>query len=168
MILASIIFMHSNAFSMNSAIGNQINTIILNHGSNINESTSENLKNQENRFAFVLFYMGTCPHCQRFDPVLKAFSSESHIPVLPYTLDAKALPSFPNSFTPTRNEIQKFFPTDNPVVPILFLMDQKTRRIYPMIRGEATGAQLSQRFNQLQHSILNDKVNMNNEQDFDS
>lgn len=168
MVLVSIIFMHTNAFSMNSIIGNQINTIILNHDSNANVKIDINQNKSENRFAFVLFYMSTCPHCQRFDPILKSFSSESHIPVLAYTLNGNALPSFPNSFTPTKNEIQKFFPTENPVVPTLFLMDQKTHRIYPMMRGEATKPQLSQRFDQLQYSILNGKVNVNNEQDFDS
>lgn len=168
MILASIIFMHINAFSMNSTLGNQINTIILNHDSNSDMKININQNMSENRFAFVLFYMSTCPHCKRFDPILKVFSSENHIPVLAYTLDGNVLPSFPNSFTPTKNEIQKFFPTENPVVPTLFLMDQKTHRIYPMMRGEATKPQLSQRFEQLQHSILKTKVNMNNEQDFDS
>lgn len=168
MILALIIFMYKNAFSMNSTIGNQINTIILNHDYNANVKININQNKNENRFAFVLFYMSTCPHCQRFDPILKAFSSENHIPVLAYTLDGNALPSFSNSFTPTKNEIQKFFPTENPVVPTLFLMDQKTHRIYPMMRGEATGTQLSQRYDQLQHSILKSQVNMNNEQDFGS
>ena len=168
MVLASIIFMHTNAFSMNSTIGNQINAIIFNYDSNNGVKIDTNQNKSENRFAFVLFYMGTCPHCQHFDPILKVFSSENHIPVLAYTLDGNALPSFPNSFTPTKNEIQKFFPTENPVVPTLFLMDQKTHRIYPMMRGEATGTQLSQRYDQLQHSILKSQVNMNNEQDFGS
>jgi type-F conjugative transfer system pilin assembly thiol-disulfide isomerase TrbB len=168
MILASVIFMHTNAFSMNSTIGNQINTIIVNHDSNPNAKIDINQNKSENRFAFVLFYMSTCPHCQRFDPILKVFGVENHIPILSYTLDGNALPSFPNSFTPTKNEVLKFFPSENPVVPTLFLMDQKTHRIYPVLRGEATQEQLSHRFEQLQNDILNGNVNANNEQDFDS
>lgn len=170
-IATSIIFLYSNSFSLDTAIQSQINTIISNHSGNENSLNSENTDNvarAQNRFAFVLFYMSTCPHCQRFDPILKSFSSENHIPVLAYTLDGNSLPSFPNSFTPTKNEVLKFFPTQNPVVPTLFLMDEKTHRIYPMMRGESTLDQLSQRFDQIQGSILNNTINKNNEQDFNS
>lgn len=170
-IATSIIFLHSNSFSMDTAIQSQINKIISNHSDNANSLISENTDNTaqaQNHFAFVLFYMSTCPHCQRFDPILKSFSSENHIPVLAYTLDGNSLPSFPNSFTPTKNEVLKFFPTENPVVPTLFLMDEKTYRIYPMMIGEATQYQLSQRFDQVRSSILNNTVNKNNEQDFNS
>lgn len=169
MIIAiSIIFLFSNSFSLDTTIQSQINSIISNHPGNANSLIAENNAQVQNRFAFVLFYMSTCSHCQRFDPILKSFSSENHIPVLAYTLDGNSLPSFPNSFTPTKNEVLKFFPTENPVVPTLFLMDEKTHRIYPMMKGEATLDQLSQRFDQIQSSILNNTINKNNEQDFNS
>ena len=168
MILSSIILIFTNAFSINSTIENQINTIILDHDSNANVKMSIDQNKIENRFSFVLFYMSTCPHCQRFDPILKTFSTENHIPVLAYTINGNVLPSFPNSFTPTKKEIQKFFPMGNPVVPTLFLMDQKTHRIYPVMRGEATQDQLSRRFGEIQNKILNGSVNVNNEQDFNS
>lgn len=167
-ISTSIIFSYSNSFSMDTEIQSQINAIISNHSGNANSLISKNTAQVQNRFAFVLFYMSTCPHCQRFDPILKSFSFENHIPVLAYTLDGNSLHSFPNSFTPTKNEVLKFFPTDNPVVPTLFLMDEKTHRIYPMMRGEATFDQVSQRFDQLQSNILNNSSNTNNEQDFNS
>lgn len=166
-ILISILI-NLDVFAMDSSLQNQINTIITKNNSNMNVQTGENEREGENRFAFVLFYMSTCPHCQRFDPILKEFSSENHIPVLAYTLDGNSLPSFPNSFEPTKNELLKFFPTENPVVPTLFLMDQKTHRIYPMMRGEATQDQLSQRFGQVRSDILNGSVNKSSEQDFDS
>ena len=66
--------------------------------------------------AFVLFYMSSCPHCRRFDPILKHYAKTHHIPVLAYTLDGQSLPSFPNSVVPNRSEMQKFFPAGNPEI----------------------------------------------------
>ncbi len=166
MIYSLMMLISVNAFSLNSSLQNQINRIMLSNDSNTNVSMNENESTNENRFAFVLFYMSTCPHCQRFDPILKVFSTSNHIPVLAYTLDGNALPSFPNSFTPTKNEVSKFFSNEAPVVPTLFLMDQKTHRIYPMMRGEAAQYQLSERYVQLRDSILNGNVGKNNKRDF--
>lgn len=166
MVILISILISLDAFAVDLSLQNQINAMIIKNNSNMNVQTHE--RESKNRFAFILFYMSTCQHCQRFDPILKEFSSENHIPVLAYTLDGNSLPSFPNSFTPTKNELLKFFPTGNPVVPTLFLMDQKTHRIYPMLRGEATQDQLSQRFAQVRSDIFKTKINTISEQDFGS
>lgn len=155
---------HSLASDLN--IPNQINTIISKDTMTQSNTTAQSTN--MNRFAFVLFYMGSCPHCQRFDPVLKQFSVNHNIPILAYTLDGNSLPDFKNSFNPTKNEILKFFPTQSPVVPTLFLMDQSTHRIYPMMQGEATADQLSARFQEVEGGILNKNTVVNNQQDFTS
>jgi type-F conjugative transfer system pilin assembly thiol-disulfide isomerase TrbB len=99
--------------------------------------------------AFVLFYMASCPHCRNFDPVLRRYAEEHHIPVLAYTLDKESLPSFPNSFTPSAEELLKFFPRNPPVVPTLFLMDSDRHKIIPVSQGEASTQQLDERLNQI-------------------
>ena len=109
--------------------------------------------------AFVLFYMSSCPHCKRFDPVLKEYAESHHMPVLAYTLDGQSLPSFPRSVTPTQEEVQHFFPNGNPVVPNLFVIDMSSKRIVPVLQGEATMAQLSsrmERFHQLREGVGNE------------
>lgn len=125
-------------------------------------------QNNHARFAFVLFYMSSCPHCQRFDPILQSFSAQNHVPVLAYTLDGKSLPSFPNSVNPNQSELLKFFPDKNPVVPTLFLMDEANHKIYPVLQGEATMDQLSMRFSQITSETKNqsDAENLKNQQDF--
>ncbi len=95
--------------------------------------------------AFVLFYMASCPHCQRFDPILKSYAVHHHVPVLAYTLDSRSLPSFPQSLTPSPAELRHFFPHGNVVVPTVFVMDLKHHKIEPLLQGEATAMQLDAR-----------------------
>ena len=109
------------------------------------------------RFAFVLFYMKSCPHCQIFDPVLESYASDHGVPVLAYTLDGGILPSFPNTVYPTKAELLKYFPSQNPVVPTVFLIDRKFHKIYPMMRGQATRSQLSQQFDLLASKVKSEK-----------
>ncbi len=97
------------------------------------------------REAFIVFYMGRCPHCQRFDPVLKAYALKHHIPVLAYTLDGRSLPSFPQSVLPSQAEMNRFFPQGNAVVPTLFLMNFAQHKIFPVLQGEASMHQLEAR-----------------------
>ena len=99
--------------------------------------------------AFILFYMASCFHCQHFDPILKHYAVSHHIPVLAYTLDGRSLPSFPGSVLPTSSEMKHFFPKGHPVVPTLFLMDSDQHKIYPVLRGAASGYQLDHRMRQL-------------------
>ena len=107
---------------------------------------SQNIRPRE---AFILFYRASCPHCQRFDPVLKAYAVKHHIPVLAYTLDGRSLPSFPQSVLPSQAEMNRFFPNGHPVVPTLFLMNLDQHKIMPVLQGEAKTYQLDQRLQQI-------------------
>lgn len=147
----------NNAFAMNTTIENSINSVIA-EKQNTNNNVLESAQSSNNRFVFILFYLHSCPHCQRFDPILKMFSESHNMPVLAYTLDGQSLPSFPNSVTPTQSEVSKFFPTQNPIVPTLFLIDEKTHQIYPVLQGEATEDQLSERLSQLINMISEEKT----------
>jgi type-F conjugative transfer system pilin assembly thiol-disulfide isomerase TrbB len=117
---------------------------------------------QQTKKAFVLFYMSSCPHCRRFDPILKRYAISKHIPVLAYTLDNQSLPSFPDSLSPNGQEMSKFFPDGNPVVPTLFMIDLKMHQIVPVLTGEANSEQLSQRVDEVNQIIS--KVESRNDQ----
>jgi hypothetical protein len=104
--------------------------------------------------AFILVYMSTCPHCQRFDPIVKDYVTSHHIPILAYTLNGITLPSFQDSVTPTQAEIQKLFPNGSPVVPALFVVDLKNHAIIPALTGEASAAQLHDRMIQIEGIML--------------
>lgn len=101
------------------------------------------------REAFILFYKASCPHCRRFNPILKAYALKHHIPVLAYTLDGWSLPSFPRSLLPTQAEMDRFFYNRNPVVPTLFLMDLNQHYIVPVLQGEASTHQLEYQLQQI-------------------
>ena len=95
--------------------------------------------------ALVLFYTATCPHCQRFVPILKRYADASHLPVLAFTLDGGTLPDFPDSLTPSVEEVRHFFRDQSPVVPVVFWIDGAHQTIVPVLQGEATLSQLTQR-----------------------
>ena len=113
------------------------------------ETVSVYTQNNAPREAFILFYLSSCPHCQRFDPVLREYAEQHHIPVLAYTLDGKSLPSFPRSVLPTPAEKHRFFPNGNAVVPTLFLMNFDQHKIMPVLQGEANPNQLARRMKRL-------------------
>lgn len=123
--------------------------ILMGMGCWINASVAANeqraLTENSPRQALVLFYTASCPHCQRFAPVLKRYADSHQIPVLAYTLDGGILPDFPDSVTPTLDEVQHFFLNKKPVVPVVFWIDGFHRQIAPVLQGEATGAQLAER-----------------------
>lgn len=106
------------------------------------------------RYALIVFYESRCPHCQRFDPVLKRYATSHHVPVLAYTLDNRSLPSFPNSVRPTPRELAHFYAGRPIVVPTLFLADMTHHKVYPVLQGEATFWQLSRRMSSLMQGAV--------------
>ena len=151
----------SSVFAVNENLISTLKNMTSNNPASIKPVQPTN--NNPARFAFILFYMSSCPHCQRFDPILRVFSEKNHVPVLAYTLDGKSLSSFPNSINPDQSEILKFFPNKNPVVPTLFLIDEVNHKIYPVLQGEATMDQLSMRFSQLTNqSVTSSNKEMSN------
>lgn len=95
--------------------------------------------------ALVLFYTATCPHCQRFVPILKRYADANHLPVLAFTLDGGTLADFPDSLTPSVEEVRHFFRDQSPVVPVVFWIDGVHQTIVPVLQGEATLSQLTER-----------------------
>lgn len=115
-------------------------------------NADDNMKPRSD-IAFVLVYMSTCPHCQRFDPILKQYILQNHIETLAYTVNGTSLPSFKNSVTPTQEELDRLFPNGNPVVPSLFVVDMKHHQMIRALTGEANYEQLSQRVAKIEQYI---------------
>ena len=105
-------------------------------------------------FTFVLFYMSTCPHCQRFDPILRSLIDRYHFNVQAYTLNGASLPSFPNSIQPSLQISESFFGDKGAKVPALFLVNNKNLNAYTVSIGEASRAGLVSRLNELAPKII--------------
>ena len=87
------------------------------------------------------FYRSTCPYCQRFAPIVKAFSSTYHLTVIPVTTDGISLPEFPHSY-PDRGQAKVF---QVKVEPSLFAVNPYTHKAYPIAYGLISESELRQR-----------------------
>ena len=77
------------------------------------------------------FYSSTCGYCRKFAPILKNFSANYNISVIPITIDGGILPEFPNSKL-NRGHAAKFSVT---VEPSLFAVNPYTGKAYPVSQG---------------------------------
>jgi type-F conjugative transfer system pilin assembly thiol-disulfide isomerase TrbB len=83
----------------------------------------------------VLFMQSTCEYSQKFDPVLKAFSERSGLPVFPFSMDGKGDLTFPNVLTATPDVILEYFQTGLPLAtPTTFLTNVHTMETYPLLQ----------------------------------
>lgn len=101
-------------------------------------------------YYFVYLYKSTCPHCQKFAPILKSFADAYHIKTKAYGFDDGPISEFPSEhLTP---EIFKTFYVDGnykPTVPALFLVNKHTNEAYAVLFGDAEPYELSQRVDKL-------------------
>lgn len=77
------------------------------------------------------FYSSSCAYCRKFAPILKNFSKNYNISILPITLDGGFLPEFPNSKI-DKGQAAKFNVT---VEPSLFAVNPYTGKAYPVSQG---------------------------------
>jgi type-F conjugative transfer system pilin assembly thiol-disulfide isomerase TrbB len=106
-------------------------------------------------YEFVLFYRTNCPHCISFEPILKLYSDNSHIPVRAFALSNKASTAFPNSIAVSQELVDQYFGKGaNVAVPTLFILNKNNLHAYPVSRGSLTYLELTNRMNQLVPKIL--------------
>lgn len=117
-------------------------------------------KNRQDRlhnnwhYNLVFFYSSTCPHCQRFAPIVRTYGDQHHIPVTAYTTGNNMLPAFPRSQRPTSVLMMTYFPSQSQrVVPALFLTDHN-QHIFPVSIGEMSYQALSIRMQQLLQHVV--------------
>jgi len=107
----------------------RLNKLEANNGLN---QAAESLKI---KYRFVLFYMSTCPHCQRFDPIIRKFIDHYGFKITAYTLNGQSLPSFANSEQPDLQTTNVFFARKGAQVPALFLLNTKNLHVYTVSIG---------------------------------
>lgn len=111
-------------------------------------------KNLSSNYYFAYIYRSTCPHCQKFSPILKDFSDSFHIKIRAYSLDNESIDSFDT--TPLTPELfQTFYVAGGykPSVPALFLINRHTLEAYAVLFGEASPYQLARRVHELMRHI---------------
>lgn len=93
----------------------------------------------------VLFYGSHCPHCQRFAPIIKRWSTHHKVDVLPLSIDNQPLSEFPNFLPATTEWINVAFEGKPIHYPALFLIHSKSHTLYPVSFGSMTEAELNER-----------------------
>lgn len=102
----------------------------------------------------VFFYGSQCPYCKQFSPVLKHWSIEKKMSVLPLSFDNQPLPEF-DKFLPVSTEwINAAFQQNNIQYPALFVVNIQSKTLYPIGFGAMTLDELSQRMAALVPKIL--------------
>ena len=105
-------------------------------------SDSRNLLQQASQEqGFFFFYSASCPHCQRFAPILNAFSQQYGFKVLAISIDGGYLPSFPESFM-DEGQKNQFQVT---VLPSLFLVNPHKAEAALVTEGAIEEDELSRR-----------------------
>ncbi|MCW8419982.1 MULTISPECIES: type-F conjugative transfer system pilin assembly thiol-disulfide isomerase TrbB [Fluoribacter] len=97
----------------------------------------------------ILFYGSQCPHCQQFAPTLKQWVTRTNVELLPLSLDNQPLPEFPQFLPATTEWINAAFGGDAINYPALFVVNPKTKALYPVGFGSMTEAELNDRMNAL-------------------
>lgn len=94
----------------------------------------------------VLFMASDCSYCKRFDPVLKKVSEDTGVDVFPYSLNGEADAAFPNAVPAPPAVVAAFFAQGLPVAtPTTFLVNVNTMDTFPLLQGDATEAQITDR-----------------------
>ena len=107
------------------------------------------------RYGLVFFLRGDCPYCQRFAPILKAFTDTHGFSVLPVSLDGKGLPEFPD---PQHNALLASKLSVD-VVPTVFLVDPVRNQLLPVSYGFTDASTLAQKILWAADNMKTDKNN---------
>ena len=106
-------------------------------------------------YTIVVFYESTCPHCQRFTPILKQFADEYGFTVYAFSVDGPALPAFPKPMAVNQQIVNTFFPTGQVVLPTSFLVNKANLMTYPINTGEMLMPDLLSRMDTIAAAIQN-------------
>lgn len=98
----------------------------------------------------LLFFSSKCPHCLEFAPVVKQYSENNKAEVLALSFDNQPLPSFPKFIPASKDWVSVAFGNKPINYPALFIVNPKTRSIYPV----STGAYSSYELNQMMDNMI--------------
>ncbi|HCE6135894.1 TPA: type-F conjugative transfer system pilin assembly thiol-disulfide isomerase TrbB [Legionella pneumophila] len=110
-----------------------------------------NKKDQEFFYThgLILFYGSQCPHCKQFAPILKRWATLNKAEILPLSLDNQPLPEFPQFLPATTEWINAAFGGNAINYPATFVVNPKTKALYPLGFGSMSEAELNDRMNTL-------------------
>ncbi len=108
---------------------------------------AEELKIRKNKIhefskshGFFFFLASHCPYCHAFSPVVKQFTEQYNIQVVPITLDGGVLPEFPNAVPD--NGSAKALKVYS--LPSLFAVNPSTQQIIPIANGALSLSELEE------------------------
>ena len=101
----------------------------------------------------ILFYGSQCPHCKQFAPILKQWVTRTNAELLPLSLDNQPLPEFPKFLPATTEWINAAFGGNAINYPALFVVNPKTKALYPVGFGSMTEMELKNRMDVLIQKI---------------
>lgn len=104
-------------------------------------------------YALIVFFSSTCPHCQRFTPIVADFTSTHKIKVYPYTIDGNGVSTFPNPLLATDEVKTKFYQSMQVVVPAVFIVNTETMEIIPIDVGEESATEFERDMNNFVQSL---------------
>ena len=117
------------------------------------EGSTNKANNIANSFfsnhGLILFYGSQCPHCKQFAPVLKTWAAYNKVEVLPLSLDNQPLPEFPQYKPATTEWITAAFGSNAINYPAVFLINPKTKVLYPVGFGSMSESELNERMDLL-------------------
>jgi len=98
----------------------------------------------------LLFVSSKCPFCLKFAPVVKQYSENNQAEVLALSFDNQPLPSFPKVIPASKDWVSVAFGNEPINYPALFIINPKTRAIYPV----STGAYSSSELNEMMENMI--------------
>jgi len=101
----------------------------------------QRLTDAAQHYGLMFFFRGSCPHCHRFAPVLKAFADRYGFDVLPVTLDGGTLPEFPKP----QSNVDAASALQVESVPAVYLIEPNTRTVAAATFGYVGFSELAQR-----------------------
>ncbi len=128
------------------------NMIAEHEQSSEHKAVQSNNKKDQGFFSthgLILFYGSQCPHCKQFAPILKQWVARNKVELLPLSLDNQPLPEFPQFLPATTEWINAAFGGNAINYPALFVVNPKTKALYPVGFGSMTEIELNNRMDVL-------------------
>lgn len=93
-----------------------------------NRRKDEKLREISETHGLLFFFRSDCPHCHRFAPVLKKFSEEYGLTVVPVSMDGPGLPEYPDP----RKNYSMGGKLKITTVPAVFILNPESNSVAPV------------------------------------
>lgn len=103
----------------------------------------------------LFFFSSRCPHCLKFAPVVRQYLDDNKAEALALSFDNQPLPSFPNFIPASKDWVSVAFGNQPINYPALFIVNPKTRAVYPVSSGAYSSTELNQMMSSAIQQIKN-------------